>query len=667
MLPLAQPPLYELPATFEQKRRFGTGVRIDVDERGIAVDEGHGQRRLRWIDVTRLEKRRNAILALADGAGGLVTIPPGIPDSRLLLNIVQERLSDAHTWRIRRAVHGVKADVPFYQPRTIAWAILSTAVVLTVGLAWFSLYYYLDALVSTISTLIYVGALTHVIVVGPSSIELRNRLRSVRVTPAMVHQVDLLVIENRGPVIALTLKNGELVELRGFGASTLTLYDRLRQVVTAAAQTSAPAIERRLDGRRATKYVASAAALVSLLLWLPVWSGRALTDGVRFLPLSTIEFLLDAGSAIERADRDGRTATYNAAKFGRLDVLQLLLSRGADPSRRASNAPGFTPLHVAAEYNQLDAVHVLLKAGVSPNVLNNWQQTPLMQLALQGKRLPAERAIADALLAAGADVNLADNKGFTVAHQADEPGVEWLIEVVAKRGANLNAQVHDSRQRPFDRAVLRREPSVARALAAAGADINLPASGSDDTWLYIAVVEKDVDRVKLLLDCGVRTDIVSQDGFLPLQAAVSLQQIEIARMLLAAGADVNASTPEIAAPLRLAVDERNVELANMLLAADATPDVASDGYSPLQVAADRGDAAMVAVLLDAGADPNAASTRYPPPITAASYRGHTEIVRLMLSRGASPRVVHQDWTPLRAARSGGHDAIVELLRAAGAR
>ncbi len=667
MLPIGGP-LFQLPATFEQKRRFGDGVRVDVDERGIAVENKLGQRRLRWMDVTRLEATRRGLVTLADGAGGSVVIPAGIPDLRLLLDIVQDRLADPHQWRIRRAVHGVKSGVPFYQPRTTALAIIGGGVVVTSALAWFSLFFYSDALIGVISLVIYLATLPHVIIVGPTRIELRNRLRSIHVVPAAVHQVDLFVIEDRGAVVGLRLKNGDLVELRGFGASTLNLYDRLRQVIGAAELTQAPPIEKRLDRRRAGKYLAAAAALVAVLLWMPVLSGRALTDGVRYFPLAAVEFLLDAGSAIERADRDGRTATYNAAKFGRLDVLQLLLARGADPSRRASNGPGHTPLHVAAEYNQLEAVRMLLDAGVSPNVLNNWQQTPLMQLAMTGERLPAEWDVVATLIAAGADLNLADNRGFTIAHQADEPGLEWLIEVLGQRGANLHAQTHEDQQRPFDRVMIMRVHSIAHALAAAGADINLPASvGEGDTWLHRAVVQGDLERVKLLLEWHARTDLPSHDGFLPLQAAVRLEQVESARALLDAGADASAVTAQVAAPLRLAVNLRHVELARMLLDAGARPDAASDGYSPLQVAADKGDAAMVGVLLDGGADPNAGSSKYPPPITAAAYRGHAGIVRMMLGRGASPTVIYQNWSPLRAARTGGHAAVVELLVAAGAR
>ena len=43
--------------------------------------------------------------------------------------------------------------------------------------------------------------------------------------------------------------------------------------------------------------------------------------------------LLDHGARVDVVDRVGRTALMNAARDGRLDVFQLLLQHGADPTR----------------------------------------------------------------------------------------------------------------------------------------------------------------------------------------------------------------------------------------------------------------------------------------------------------------------------------------------
>ncbi len=57
---------------------------------------------------------------------------------------------------------------------------------------------------------------------------------------------------------------------------------------------------------------------------------------------------------------------HNAANEGRLDVMRLLLQRGAN--KDAYNDTGKTPLHEACSGGQADAAKLLLDAGVSPNV-----------------------------------------------------------------------------------------------------------------------------------------------------------------------------------------------------------------------------------------------------------------------------------------------------------
>jgi hypothetical protein len=72
--------------------------------------------------------------------------------------------------------------------------------------------------------------------------------------------------------------------------------------------------------------------------------------------------------------------------------------------------------------------------------------------------------------------------------------------------------------------------------------------------------------------------------------------------------------------------------------------------------------------LDAGADPNATVARRDSSVLAvAAQNGSAEIVRLLLSAGASPDWVSGfEWTPLRAAATHGHAEVVKVLLERGA-
>jgi ankyrin repeat protein len=74
-----------------------------------------------------------------------------------------------------------------------------------------------------------------------------------------------------------------------------------------------------------------------------------------------VKFLLDHGAEIDARDRESNaTALSYAASLGRVEVVELLLARGADPTLK--NVRGQTPLDVADENNQKDAGELLRHA-----------------------------------------------------------------------------------------------------------------------------------------------------------------------------------------------------------------------------------------------------------------------------------------------------------------
>ena len=74
--------------------------------------------------------------------------------------------------------------------------------------------------------------------------------------------------------------------------------------------------------------------------------------------LATVETLVSTGSVdIDKKDQNGRTALSWAAGYGYLDVVQFLLSEGADV--RTVNNGGWTPMSFAKAYNHMDVIQEL--------------------------------------------------------------------------------------------------------------------------------------------------------------------------------------------------------------------------------------------------------------------------------------------------------------------
>jgi hypothetical protein len=72
--------------------------------------------------------------------------------------------------------------------------------------------------------------------------------------------------------------------------------------------------------------------------------------------------------------------------------------------------------------------------------------------------------------------------------------------------------------------------------------------------------------------------------------------------------------------------------------------------------------------LEAGADVNAQSNVEGTALMCASWKGHTEIVELLIEAGADVNIQDKGgWTALEYASNGGHTEIVKLLKEAGAK
>ena len=134
---------------------------------------------------------------------------------------------------------------------------------------------------------------------------------------------------------------------------------------------------------------------------------------------------------------------------------------------------------------------------------------------------------------------------------------------------------------------------------------------------------------------------------------------ETASVLIQAGADVNAIAGEHQHALLAAIFAKADRIVSLLIEKGANPP-REKLDSPLVATVTRGYALGVVTLLKAGADPNALDGR---PLHRASYRGHQEIVKILLDHGA-----HINWQQenkkthaLYEAACKGHEETVKLL------
>ncbi|CEP12060.1 hypothetical protein [Parasitella parasitica] len=104
--------------------------------------------------------------------------------------------------------------------------------------------------------------------------------------------------------------------------------------------------------------------------------------------------------------------------------------------------------------------------------------------------------------------------------------------------------------------------------------------------LWVAAGDGQIDRVKELLESGIKVDAHDEFGYTAMHAAVSYNQIEMVKLLIANGAKVNIEDFEKDTPLFVA---ENVEMAQLLLDNGADPKHTNeDGITPAMAAFEEG-------------------------------------------------------------------------------
>jgi ankyrin repeat protein len=154
--------------------------------------------------------------------------------------------------------------------------------------------------------------------------------------------------------------------------------------------------------------------------------------------------LYDRGAEVDVQASENRTPLRGASSSGHLEIVQWLLSRGANSTARAGGL-GFTPLHAAADFEQVEVSRLLLQYKADICARDRIGRTPL-HIAVEGPGRGIEQVnITRFLLEHGADVNAPDNKRKTPLHRALEWGNLDVARLLVEYGANIVAEDDDGR------------------------------------------------------------------------------------------------------------------------------------------------------------------------------------------------------------------------------
>jgi eukaryotic-like serine/threonine-protein kinase len=197
-----------------------------------------------------------------------------------------------------------------------------------------------------------------------------------------------------------------------------------------------------------------------------------------------------------------------------------------EPQEAKRNVPaptGSTPLLTAVAAGNLEQVKSLLAKGADVNAASSDRTTPLM-LASE-----TNASIADALLAAGAQVESTDASGRTALNRASSAGLEDTMRLLLDHQANVNSRAGDL-STPLIAAVANGKRGAAELLIDRSADVNL-ADSNNTTPLMVAAEKQPAEFIKLLLTHGAKRGVKDSRGRIAFQIAVESKNAAAVQLL----------------------------------------------------------------------------------------------------------------------------------------
>ncbi|KAK2702481.1 ankyrin-1-like [Artemia franciscana] len=328
----------------------------------------------------------------------------------------------------------------------------------------------------------------------------------------------------------------------------------------------------------------------------------------------------------------GRAPLHQAAAEGKLDMCQLLLSKGAGIDTLDNK--GYTPLHWAEKKGQICVAKYLLKKGANLHLkskkLEDCGQTPLHFAAAQGNL-----GMCQLLVSKGADMQALDNKRLTP------------LQLAVKEEKIFETRKKAEEKQEIVKLLLSKRASVGAV---------------DKDWLeplHYAAKWSNLDIFQLLYSKKFRY-LKSCFTFTSLHWAAKKGQISVAIYLLEKGANINLKTCDERdsgrTPLHFAASKGKFDMCRLLVSKGALIDALDvDGRTPLHLAVREN-----CKRIKAGDKPQTVKLLLFE--TRKKGEEKQEIVKLFLSRGASTAILDKyGLTPLHYAAKRSNLDIFQLL------
>jgi ankyrin repeat protein len=159
-------------------------------------------------------------------------------------------------------------------------------------------------------------------------------------------------------------------------------------------------------------------------------------------------------------DRGARLDLFEASATGAQDAVERLLQK-EPASINTFSVDGWTPLHLAVFFGRVNIVHLLLGKGANIDALsrNDLLVAPIHSALAN----PDNSAVGQLLIGAGANLNVRQSEGYTPLHYAAANGLDHVVRSLLAHAVDTGIRNHQGKT-AYELALDRGQSSTAELL-----------------------------------------------------------------------------------------------------------------------------------------------------------------------------------------------------------